>query len=244
MTPRSAAKCQADAESGQGSEAKAAEALAQNPSLDPEDARLYRQPSGAAAVLLDPDDAALYQQEDVAPAASPSLDPEDAELYRGSDPVPGTLQMSCKGIELSQAVEALPSPLDDRPRGHGQCTRPPSLTLADTLGPHRTVQALERSPPAIPAQHSSRRSPPPTLCMISISPTATGRGSCCPTRGSRRRRPVARTRRLCRLMRSRHLTARQQPCRVRHWTRAGDLPLTLRTVLRLRTPAVVPSLRH
>ena len=92
MTLHLAADSQAGAESGQGGDTKAAEALAPNPSLDPEDARLYRQPSGAAAVL-DPEDAALYRQ-DVAPAQSPSLDPEDAELYRGSDPVPGACEMS------------------------------------------------------------------------------------------------------------------------------------------------------
>ena len=83
-----AADPQAGAESGQCIDSTAAEALAPNPSLDPEDARLYLQPRDAAAAL-DPEDAALYRQEAEVPAPSPSLDPEDAELYRGLDIVPG-----------------------------------------------------------------------------------------------------------------------------------------------------------
>ena len=73
----------------QGEKGSDAEALAPSPSADPEDARLYRQPSGA--VSLDPKDAALYRQE-AAPAPSSSLDPEDAELYHG----PGLVSSALK----------------------------------------------------------------------------------------------------------------------------------------------------
>ena len=71
--------------------------LAPSPSFDPEEARLYRQPSSAAS--LDPEDAALYRQ-DPAPASSPSLDPEDAELYGQS----GAAQPGAHKFCLNQSL--------------------------------------------------------------------------------------------------------------------------------------------